>query len=98
MYCKYCGRKIDDDSTFCSGCGAKLSIAIKADAPVRISKPIKKTPSQEDFDPTVKNILGQFSPFGKVVFIMLCALMVVWVAMLTFHIFYPELMGYLMTM
>jgi predicted amidophosphoribosyltransferase len=28
MYCKYCGQKIDDDSTYCSGCGAKLNIAI----------------------------------------------------------------------
>lgn len=98
MYCKYCGKKIDDDSTFCSGCGAKLSIAIKGETPKKALKQTKKNLPQEDFEPTLENIMGQFSPFGKVVFLMLCALMVVWVAMLTFHIFYPELMGYIISM
>lgn len=25
MYCKYCGKKIDDDSIFCSYCGKNIS-------------------------------------------------------------------------
>ena len=29
MYCKSCGKKIDDDSKFCSICGTKQSIDIK---------------------------------------------------------------------
>ena len=29
MFCKSCGKKIDDDSQFCSYCGAKQSIIIK---------------------------------------------------------------------
>ncbi len=24
MYCKYCGKKISDDSMFCEHCGSKL--------------------------------------------------------------------------
>ena len=27
MYCKSCGKKIDEDSKFCSFCGTKLNIA-----------------------------------------------------------------------
>ena len=25
MFCKYCGKRIDDDSIFCNFCGKKLS-------------------------------------------------------------------------
>ena len=30
MFCKSCGRKIDDDSTFCSFCGIKQSTELKS--------------------------------------------------------------------
>lgn len=26
MYCKYCGKPIDDDSTFCKYCGKSLNL------------------------------------------------------------------------
>ena len=25
MFCKYCGRKLEDDATFCSGCGKSVA-------------------------------------------------------------------------
>lgn len=100
MYCKYCGQKIDDDSTYCAGCGAKLSLAIGEVATEENAhtdilhkrsklKPVKPV-DDEEFEPTFTNIMAQFSPFGRVVFIALCILMVIWVATLTVHIFYPE--------
>lgn len=122
MYCKYCGKKIDDDSTFCSGCGAKLSIAVKpetaaakpkievkADAPavmppqdenaktakVKVKK--ERMLEYDSFDPSPKGILGQFSPLGRVVFIVLCALVSVWVATITFYIFFPQYANILST-
>lgn len=106
MYCKYCGQKIDDDSTFCSGCGAKISIAVQkaeldesADIQpkaVGIKQNIVDTvPAEEEFDPTFHNIMGQFSPVGRIVFAALCILMVIWVATLTVHIFYPEVIDIL---
>jgi len=111
MFCKYCGQRIDDDSTFCSGCGAKLTIAVPnnktvADTAVNPSKASHKIditdardlPPEEEFDPTLKNIMGQFSPFGRLVFIALCILMVVWVATLTIYIFYPEFINYFSTL
>jgi hypothetical protein len=119
MYCKYCGQKIDDDSTYCSGCGAKLSIAVKPESrrrAKRISKvntedtgvitqnnisdedtsiiPDDNAMDTEEFEPSFTNILGQFTPFGKLVFIVLCLLMVVWVATLTVYIFYPEYISF----
>lgn len=97
MYCKYCGKKIEENSSFCSGCGAKLSIAVKPEISQKKSTGHKKNVPQEDFNPTLQNIMGQFSPLGKVVFVALCILMVAWVAMLTFHTLYPELVGYVMS-
>lgn len=32
MFCKYCGKQIDDDSTFCSFCGLKQSALVKQDS------------------------------------------------------------------
>lgn len=29
MYCKKCGKEIENDSRFCSGCGAKVEVEIK---------------------------------------------------------------------
>ncbi len=106
MYCKYCGQKIDDDSTFCSGCGAKISIAVKPvkrsqDKILREKKAKHVTVTEdefENFEPTFGNIMAQFSPIGKIVFILLCILMVIWVASLTVYIFFPELTNYLSTL
>ncbi len=107
MYCKYCGQKIDDDSTFCSGCGAKISIAVSNNKQPNIryvkekntkAKTAKKDDFDEDFEPTFGNIMAQFSPIGKVVFIVLCILMVIWVASLTVYIFYPQFTDYLSTL
>ncbi len=117
MFCKYCGQKIDDDSTFCSGCGAKLSIAVpqhkqphlnssdqiqsKSILPPTVDMPATKqadTEEYESFDPTFENIMAQFSPLGKIVFIILCILMVIWVATLTLHVFFPEYINYLLTL
>ena len=25
MFCKYCGRKLEDDAAFCSGCGKSVA-------------------------------------------------------------------------
>jgi hypothetical protein len=129
MYCKYCGKKIDDDSTYCSGCGAKLSIAVKPESRRRARRIIEddavsdntandtdklyqgtvddtssdtsssdNNSIDDEFEPTFSNILGQFSPFGKLVFIVLCLLIVVWVATLMIYIFYPEYINFLSTL
>lgn len=106
MYCKYCGQKIDDDSTFCSGCGAKISIALQntelnegADIQPKAvgikHNIVNSVPDEEEFDPTFHNIMEQFSPVGRIVFAVLCILMIIWTATLTVHIFYPEVIDLL---
>lgn len=102
MYCKYCGKKIDDDSTYCAGCGAKLAIALPKAAVS--SGSVQTAPKkavyhrhceEEFFEPTFKNIVNQFSPFGKIIFVVLCVLMAAWSATLTFCIFYPEYIDFI---
>ena len=34
MYCKYCGRPIDDNAAFCSSCGARTAEPQQAQQPV----------------------------------------------------------------
>jgi predicted amidophosphoribosyltransferase len=103
MYCKYCGHKIDEDSTYCAGCGVKLNIAV---SPVNSVQPkpadnfysysSAKTPSDffnsiEEYEPTFKNIIGQFSLPGKIAFILLMFLLMSSTAVLTLFTFYPNI-------
>ena len=48
MFCKFCGKNIDDDSVFCSYCGKKL---IKEST---ITDSISKIESNEEVDTTTK--------------------------------------------
>lgn len=43
MFCKSCGRQIDNDSTFCSFCGTKQSTDLKPQVQVEANQPIKAT-------------------------------------------------------
>jgi hypothetical protein len=110
MYCKYCGHKIDDDSTYCAGCGVKLNVAVSPQnstsvpafglreatpAPVVTSQAVAKPSvglfdSVEDYEPTFRNMLSQFSPLGKVAFILLNLLVLSVTAVLTLFTFYPN--------
>jgi hypothetical protein len=113
MYCKYCGHKIDDDSTYCAGCGVKLNVAISpqnstsvpafgvretsaytpnpAIAVQAVTRPsVGLFDSIEDYEPTFRNMLSQFSPLGKVAFILLNLLVLSVTAVLTLFTFYPN--------
>lgn len=41
MFCKYCGRQVDEQASFCSSCGARLKAPYIA-SPQTITPPIKK--------------------------------------------------------
>ena len=61
VYCKYCGRQIDDDSLFCSYCGKKLKTD---DAPAQASaQPSSPSPSPAPAQPSPTPLFfaaGQF--------------------------------------
>lgn len=38
MYCKHCGKQIDDNSTFCNHCGKQL--VEKKKSPLNLTSPI----------------------------------------------------------
>ncbi|MBK7740575.1 MAG: zinc-ribbon domain-containing protein [Saprospiraceae bacterium] len=70
MFCKSCGRQIDNDSTFCSFCGTKQSVNLRPQNQVGISQTLNTTQnvnnneanfnkspslvSQQKYDPTYK--------------------------------------------
>ncbi len=38
MYCKYCGKKVDDDSIYCMYCGKQIDIPSKISDEYAISR------------------------------------------------------------
>ena len=35
MYCKHCGKEIDENSTFCQYCGVKIDVYIESNKPIK---------------------------------------------------------------
>ena len=48
MYCKYCGNKLDEQSTFCSKCGKRVSFETQ-----NFESEVNVT-TQQDFDPALE--------------------------------------------
>ena len=42
MYCKYCGKKLDDGVSFCTGCGKPVQKQIRMSEPEKYHKKPKK--------------------------------------------------------
>ena len=61
MFCKYCGHKIDDNSSFCSNCGKKVIITPETieDTNVDSESAIIETTKKARFSENTKNIINK---------------------------------------
>ena len=57
MYCKYCGKKLDDGVSFCTGCGKPVQKQIRMSEPEKYHKKPKKIFIDERYQ-IAKNING----------------------------------------
>ena len=81
MFCKFCGKNIDDDSVFCSYCGKKL---IKEST---ITDSISKIESNEEVDTSQENDIENSNPDKKFLSFLLLGLVIfVFIAGLLFSL------------
>lgn len=81
MFCKSCGKQIDNDSTFCSFCGTKQkveqpTVLISVSQPTEINKPIlDNTVRQTKYDLTYKR--EEDALVGGIIFLIVALIFVV---------------------
>ena len=86
MYCRFCGKQIDDDSNFCSQCGGKLTETNKRDS---IEKNHESNKLSQN-TPTETN--GDSSIFGFVLFVSIAVIsLVVFIIIM----FFPNIRGFI---
>lgn len=64
MYCKYCGSKLSDDSSFCSSCGARVSDENQQVVKVERIYVENRTPEQIKYD-SERGPWKNFARLGK---------------------------------